>query len=349
MKDKEAAVYESKSVKVFRSEDYNYNFNKTTGFFARWGKNEEDDPQFSPFGPEILDIEVTTKCSGPGNKLCTFCYKSNTPNGKNMSLDTFRKVLDKMPRTLTQVAFGADAHATSNPDLFKMMEYCKYNAKNPVVPNITVADISDDTADTLSRLCGAVAVSRYSDKELCYNSVKKLSDRGVHQTNIHVMISQETLEQAIETIKDYKTDPRLAHLNAIVFMSLKKKGRGERFTPLTQEQFKSLVELAFELKVPFGFDSCSCNKFLEAVKNKENFDILAQSSEPCESSAFSSYIDVDSTFFPCSFSEKASGWETGLKIKDDTNFMKDIWNHERVISFRENLIKCKRNCPLYEV
>ena len=345
----EAAIYESKDVKVFRSSNYNYDFNKTNGFFARWGKTEEDDPQWSPYGPEILDIEVTTKCSGPGNKLCKFCYKSNTPDGINMSLDTFKTILSKMPRTLTQCAFGADAHGTSNPDLFKMMEYCRNNEYNQIVPNITVADITDDTADKLVSLCGAVAVSRYSDKNFCYDSVKKLTDRGLTQTNIHVMISQETLEQAIETIKDYKTDTRLANLNAIVFLSLKQKGRGERFNPLTLKQFKSLVDLAFELRVPFGFDSCSCNKFLDVIKDRENYKELYQMAEPCESSAFSSYVDVNGYFHPCSFSPITPEWHTGINVVECKSFINEIWNNDAVKSFRKNLIKCGRSCPLYEV
>jgi MoaA/NifB/PqqE/SkfB family radical SAM enzyme len=339
-------IIEKGNLKILRSTDYNYLFNKNNGYFLRWGKEIDDDPQYSPYGPEILDIEVTTKCTGPSNKVCSFCYKSNTPNGSNMSLNTFKTILDKMPKTLTQIAFGADAHATSNPELWEMMKYAR---SKDVIPNITVAEITDDIADSLVHYCGAVAVSRYSDKNLCYDSVKKLTDRGLKQVNIHQMICQETYEQAIDTIKDCKIDKRLANLNAIVFLSLKKKGRGERYTPLTLEQFKSLVNLSFELKSPFGFDSCSCHKFMDAIKDRKDYSQLMKSAEPCESSAFSSYIDVDSTFYPCSFSEEAQGWEEGLKITEETDFMKDIWNNPRTIEFRNNLLKCSRKCPLYKI
>ena len=44
--------------KVCRSEEYNYVFRKADGFFARWGKTKEHDPQQAPF-PEILDMEVS--------------------------------------------------------------------------------------------------------------------------------------------------------------------------------------------------------------------------------------------------------------------------------------------------
>lgn len=45
-------IFETPKQKIVRSKGYNYEFNKKTGFFARWGKVKEDDPLFSPFGPE---------------------------------------------------------------------------------------------------------------------------------------------------------------------------------------------------------------------------------------------------------------------------------------------------------
>ncbi len=94
-------TFETSKQKIVHSKRYNYVFNRQTGFFARWGKKKKDDPKFSPFGAEIADIEVTTSCSGltydGKDHLCKFCYKSNTPNGKNMSFETFRKMLDNFP------------------------------------------------------------------------------------------------------------------------------------------------------------------------------------------------------------------------------------------------------------
>lgn len=69
------------------------------------------------------------------------CYKSNNPDGHNMSLDEFKNVIDKMP-WLTQCAIGADAHGTTNPDLFKMMQYARSKG---IVPNLTLADRASDT------------------------------------------------------------------------------------------------------------------------------------------------------------------------------------------------------------
>jgi hypothetical protein len=346
MEDK---VMNNDNIKIVRSEYYNYNFNYDTGFFARWGKTVEDDPQIAPF-PEILDIEVTTKCKGPGGKLCNFCYKANTPNGKNMSFNTFKTIIDKMKLTdgrigITQLAIGADAQCEANPDIWKMMEYSR---ECKIIPNITVADITDETADKLSKLCGAVAVSRYDEKDLCYNSIKKLADKGMKQVNIHQMISKESFSQAKETILDYNTDERLKDMNAIVFLSLKQKGRGTGHTPLTTDEFKELVELAFDNNVPCGFDSCGANKFLTSVKDHPNYGILEQQAEPCESTLFSSYINTDGRFFPCSFIEGVPGWEDGIDVTGDKSF-EDIWADQKVQDFRNELMSCGRSCPKFNV
>ncbi|MCL2283261.1 MAG: hypothetical protein FWC26_08090 [Fibromonadales bacterium] len=90
--------------KYFCSPDYNYSFNLKNGTFARWGATEKDDPEFSTFGPEILDFEITEICAG----FCPYCYKDNKPYGKNTFFETFKSVVEKINpnRTLTQVAFG---------------------------------------------------------------------------------------------------------------------------------------------------------------------------------------------------------------------------------------------------
>ncbi len=174
IKSKNVKIRETKQglVKTASYSNYNYSFRIRDGLFVRWGKTLKEDPQVAP-APEILDIEISTKCANG----CNFCYKSNTSNGKNMSLDTFKKVLDKFPNNLTQIAIGSDSSGISNPDIFSMMQYAR---KNGIVPNITVADITKDTAERLAEVTGAVAVSRYKDKNKCYNSVKYLLDAGLN-------------------------------------------------------------------------------------------------------------------------------------------------------------------------
>lgn len=398
-------ILETPEFKIARSDDYNFNFFKENGYFERWGKTKEDDPEVAP-SPEILDIEVTTICKGPGGKLCNFCYKKNSPKGENMSFENFKKIIDKMTkatvaitdengvttfckpeteftlasgetvtaenleensqlmtfkamkiakyaknRSLMQAALGLDASCTSNPDVWKMMDYCRNNPYTAVIPNVTVADIDDATADNLVNVCGAVAVSRYEDKNYCYDSVKKLTDRGLKQTNIHIMISKETMDQAIETIKDYKNEERLAELNAIVFLSLKRKGRGINHTPLTSDEFKQLVDLAFDLEVPIGFDSCSAHKFLKSIEDLEEDrrKALVECVEPCESTCQSQFCSVSGYFFPCSFVDGEGEWKEGLSVLNCDDFLKDVWHHPKTEKFRSELLANKRNCFYFEV
>ena len=346
-------VRENEDIKILKSKEANYFFDKKTGYMASWGKTVEEDVKVFP-APTLLDIEVTTKCTGVNGKVCPFCYKANTPNGENMSFETFKTILDKFPNVLTQIAFGADATLESNPDLWEMMAYTRGKG---YVPNITCAQISEATADNLARYCGAVAISRYDDANACYDSVYKLTSRGMKQVNIHLMISQETYDNAVQTLKDCKTDERLKNLNAVVFLSLKKKGRGTGHHVLTQEQFNSLVELALKNNVRIGFDSCSSFKVFTAFSNKPEMRYVKDSIIPCESTLESSYINVKGEFFPCSFMEGTEGWKTGIDVVNCNDFIDDIWNNPRTEEFRNALLAtatsetgCScRICPYYEI
>ena len=351
MEFKEQYSLDTSAGKIFTSTDYNFIFDKKTGYFLRWGKNRKDDPEYS-LGPEILDIEVTTICNGIPNQEgiespCKFCYKSNTKNGKNMSVETFKKIFYKFDkRILTQVAFGVDAKAESNPDLWHMMDICRAEG---IIPNLTVANINDDIAWKIVTHAGACAVSRYANKDICYNSVKRLTDNKMKQVNIHCMISEETFDIAFETLRDRLTDKRLEKLNAIVLLSLKQKGRGIRHTPLAFEKFKQLVYFALDNKIGIGFDSCGANKFIKVIENNPDKDKLIPMVEPCESSLFSSYVSVDGKFYPCSFAENTEGWKEGLDVLNCDNFIKDVWNHPRTLEFKKKLLNCHRNCPLFGV
>ena len=67
---KDFKLLDNNEVKILKSENYNFNFNKKTGAFYRWGKTIEEDPQIGL--PEIADIEITTICDGPNGAPCKF-------------------------------------------------------------------------------------------------------------------------------------------------------------------------------------------------------------------------------------------------------------------------------------
>jgi hypothetical protein len=338
-------IKESARQKILLGDGYNYLFDRVNGNFLRWG-DENNDPDYSPYGPEIADIEISTKCHGVGT-VCNFCYKSNTPKGEDMSLETFQKLFDKLPRTLTQIAFGIGD--IDSPNIWPIFDYTRSKG---VVPNVTVngAGITDEIAKRLSDTMGAVAVSLY-DEDITYNAIQEITAAGLRQVNIHFMIAEETFSKAMKLLDDIKTDHRLKNLRAVVFLSLKQKGRAKSgYTRLSEEKFKQIVDKAFALEINIGFDSCGAFKFLDCVKDRPDYETLKRCSESCEAACFSSYFNVRGEYFPCSFIEGTPGWEKGLEIKDD--FFKDVWCHEKTAHFRCKVMNCrhdKKACPVYDI
>lgn len=91
---------ETENFKHLRSPNSNYDFNKKTGYTEMWGKTKEEDIIYSDVGPQILDLEISTICNGyKNNGRCACCYKNDTNSqsqDQNMSLETFKKVLDSL-------------------------------------------------------------------------------------------------------------------------------------------------------------------------------------------------------------------------------------------------------------
>lgn len=302
-----------------------------------------------PFNGKVYNFACTPDHTYIANNIVVHnCYKNNSPAGHNMTFETFKKIFDILPKSITQIAFGADSTLKSNPDLWKMMEYAR---ANNIIPNITAAQIDDETADNLVRYCGAVSISRYDNKDVCYDSIKRLTDRGMKQVNMHFMIADETYDKAIETLNDIKTDPRLEKLNAIVFLSLKKKGRAviNSYNCLPQEKFNNLVNIAKENNISIGFDTCSAKKAMEVLG-----DSFRSTVSFCESTLESCYISCDGEYFPCSFMEGTEGWEKGIKVlecQSPEDFINKVWNNPRTVEFRKNLLAIRgcRSCPYYEI
>jgi hypothetical protein len=101
----------------------------------------------------------------------------------------------------------------------------KFCRENKVIPNVTIngEDLTDEKANCLSELCGAVAVSLY-DYDTCYNAVKKLTDLGMKQINIHCLVAKETEEKSVNvsanplpvSFKDFVKHPK----EAIAFLAI---------------------------------------------------------------------------------------------------------------------------------
>jgi hypothetical protein len=354
--DNKYFIGENKNSKTLISPSYKYKFSKEDGTLIRWGIHIDDNPDSSEFGPEIADIEVSTICHGVNGSPCSFCYKCNKAEGEYMTIDMFKKIFNKIPRTLTQIAFGI-GDIDGNPDLWNILEYCRENEHNYVVPNITINGdrMTPEYYDRLANVCGAVAVSRYDSLDICYNAVKELTDRDMKQVNIHMLLSEETYESCLQTLVDAQKDPRLEKLNAVVFLALKPKGRGKCLTSLMDvKRYRKLIDIATENKINIGFDSCSAPIFLAAMRGHKDYEMYETLSEPCESDLFSVYINTQGVMFPCSFTEDEV---EGINLLEVNDFVEEAWNNKVTTEWRKELlatasskhcmVKGCRQCPRY--
>jgi MoaA/NifB/PqqE/SkfB family radical SAM enzyme len=336
-------IVEKENRKALFSAEYNFVFNKDNGFFARWGKTTDDDPQFSPFGPEILDLEIS---SGKCNGRCKFCYKNNGEdiNTHHLTLEEFKTIFHKMPATLGQIAFGI-CDISSNPDFFAMMKYAK---EKGVIPNYTCngLEVTKEIAEKTASICGAVAVSIVNKKK-SLEAIRKFVEAGITQTNCHYMLSLETYDKAFEIVDELS---KIKGFNAIVFLQYKHKNPKSNFhSVLDVDKYTKLTKYCDEKKIQYGFDSCSANIFVASLKDNPKKEQIETLVEPCESGLFSSYINCFGEFSVCSFAEGEDNWQKGIDVLNCDDFIKDVWNHPRLIKWRERLLENKRNCPIYDL
>jgi len=358
-------IIDLKTKKFITSSKYNLIFDKRTGFTSRWGKTEDDDPQFCPFGPEILDMEISSAadndtsandplhivtdhgCHGLGCRK--FCYKKNRPNKSvHMSLNTFKQIMDTMPKTLCSIAFGVLSPIEQHPEIWEIFEECR---KRDVVPCVTINQkLTYETAVNLAKYCGAVAVSvNKHNKEIAYQTICTLSrDFDMTQINIHIVLSNDSVDFIKEVVDDMKHDHRLTYMNALVMLSFKDKAHSDAMQPITSSYYREVIEYCMAAGINFGFDSCSAKAYLKAIEDHPDRERLETYVEPCESMMFSAYIDVNARLYACSFLENRGMWLDGIDVLKYNNFMK-IWNCKKVQKWRETLLKTERGCPEYKI
>ena len=339
-------------LKFLQSSDYNYAFNFASGYFERWGNTTEDDPTWSPFGPEIMDIEISDGESCP--MTCAFCYKGNkkgdSTKSNHMSLETFKQIFSTFPKTVTQIAFGITSIG-AHPEIFGIFDHCR---KNRVVPNVTINGmdpLTDDQIKSLKSLCGAMAISiNKTNKDQGFNLIHRLTTAGCQQINIHYVISKQTIDFAYEVINSMKEDPRLANMNAIVFLGLKPKERGQNLAILPTSEYIKLVDHCLATQTKFGFDSCSAPRFDKAVEVSDLEEVkkkmLLSCSERCESGLFSAYIDCTGKYWHCSFGEGRED-SYGIDCTKIVDFTKEVWLSGPMTVWRKKLFSLERECPLY--
>ena len=298
--------------------DYYQIFNKTTGFNVRMGKTFEDDPSWCPLGPEILDLEISINgCPRVGGASCKFCYKNNTDKpATNMSLADFKKIVCKFPRNLSQIALGITGVQT-NPDFKEMLRWLREDMG--IVPNYTLsgADLNDDIFEATLKYCGRVAVSVYeTDKNLCFNTIKRFNERSPNFCNMHLILS----------------DYNLKFVNEVLDCTL------------SPETLDAVITRCTKIGIGYGFDSCSCGLVQEYFKAKGKPE-LVKYCEPCESSRISGYINTFGQYFHCSFCEHVPNFKSYNFLTDDFSFEK-FWV-EDCEKYRK--LDTMNNCPCFKI
>jgi MoaA/NifB/PqqE/SkfB family radical SAM enzyme len=301
-----------------------------------------------PYEGKVYNFHCRPDENYISNKILVHnCYKNNKRTGEQMSFETFKKLFTRLPKGTTQVAFGI-GNLYGHNDMWKIFQYSRDNG---VIPNVTINgwELTDEVAARLASVMGAVAVSRYEPPDICYDAVKKLTDLGMKQCNIHMLLSIQTYDACMQLLRDVEDDPRLTNLNAVVFLMLKPKGRGATLGQLRDyTKYKALVDYALERNLRIGFDSCGVPSFLNTVKGHPNYKSFEQATDRCESGLFSLYVDVRGNVWPCSFGQNRKDL-TPINLLTIENFEKEVWESQIMSEWRARLLSNERSCPLYDL
>jgi radical SAM protein with 4Fe4S-binding SPASM domain len=336
----EVKVIDNKDVKIFSSPAYNYIFRKEDGFFLRWGRTKEDNPKFGPFGPELLDISITSRCY-PGT--CKYCYQNAKKDGLDMSVDYLRKLLEKIPPSVGQIAWGG-GEPTMHPDFVEILRMTREDFG--IVPNYTTNghNLTKEIVEATAKYSGAVATSYHGDWDVTLQSVNKFTEAGMDQTNIHFVLSEDTIDEAIWLCG--RPQNAFKNVNAVVFLLYKPQGRAPKSGILRNEsKILELLKLMRENKsFKMGFDSCSVPMLYKFASGKQDIEMLELLAEPCESTLFSYYIDVDGKGYPCSFCKSHVEPINVNAEEEDFNFLRDVWYNHITTEFRRKNMNSTQDC-----
>jgi len=316
-------------------------FDTKTGLYIRSGviedgKATEEDPFMASF-PELIDIGIMGSCTHGENGLCSAagvqCYQDGLRIKKpNMSLSDFKRIIDECEGKTYQVALGGRGDPNEHINFAEMIAYCRNKG---IVPNYTTSGygLTEEQADLSGVYCGAVAVSWYGHQHTL-KAIQLLLDKGV-KTNIHFVLSNSSIEYAIELLKG-KGLPK--GVNAIVFLLHKPIGLGLASNVLKASDpriptFFEAVEAALDDNaVKIGFDSCTVPGIINYGKAIDTLFV-----DTCEAARWSMYISADLTATPCSF-------DVGEGFNLENGTIAEAWHSEDFKKFRKYFKNSCQTC-----
>lgn len=276
-------------------------FDKKSGTYVRSGifvdGEETAENPFRATFPHLIDIGIMGHCTHGISGLCESAGIGCYQNGRdtvlpNMLLTDFKYIAKQCQGFVDQFALGGRGDPDEHEDFEEILKVChEYN----IVPNYTTSGftLTQEKAKLSKQYCGAVAVSWYRN-DYTFKAIELLKQEGV-RTNIHYVLGNNTLDEAIERIKN-RTFPQV---NAIIFLLHKPRGLGNQLNILNPndprvEEFLGL--LTKKGNYNFGVDSCTIPGL---INFGTDFDI--NSLDTCEAGRFSAYISAEMKMMPCSF------------------------------------------------
>lgn len=331
---------------------YNFLADPKTGFTYRWGDNFDENPYMAPW-PELVDISISNYCTNN----CDYCYRQSSETGSFMSLEDFQICLEQLSNEkfggVFQIALGG-GEPLLHPEFNRMLRLAKeYN----IIPNYTTSGKFFDAENlkTTRECCGAIAVSWDPSRNLTLEELKETGEllkNNMIQSNIHFVVSNSTIETAIQILKgDFKE--YLENFNSVIFLTYKPTGRASNSDIIQQgpelREFLELVDKSpTDLKI--GFDACFVPALIKYTAIDTDFV------DSCECGFFSLYIDENLNVSPCSFCNDDS-----YSYNLNESNIEDIW-HLKLSDYRkfvaENTknscidcdknLECRGKCPFFK-
>lgn len=332
-----------KITKVDKQNKFIATFETSNGYYVRSGViNKGVDTGVDPFMasyPELIDVGIMGHCDHAPQ--CTVgCYQGGIDNQKpNMELKDYQSIIDQSKGKVFQIALGGHGDPNKHENFEEIL---KYTRENNIVPNYTTSglNLTDHEVELTKKYCGAVAVSWYR-QEHTIAALQRFMTAGC-TTNVHFVLSNKTIDEAIEILKGehrcfqrYYLNPE-RQVNAIIFLMHKPVGCGRQEDVLDVndprlKEFFSLVSKEHPFKV--GFDSCT-------VPGLVNFaDINFDSVDTCEGARYSMYISSDMIAVPCSFDQRHH-YGVDLKVFP----IQTTWDSNSFSEFRSHMKNSCKGC-----
>ncbi len=334
---------------IYKDEVFNFFeiFNEENGTLFR-SDVDGVDPVMRSF-PELLDVGIMGHCDSGEYCRCAGidCYqKGFIVCAPHMSYENFLEIVKQATGKTFQIALGGAGDPNKHPRFEDILKCCRAYR---IVPNMTTSgfQMTDNEVEVIKKYCGAIAVSWYSrlidgkeSNRETIDAVERFVKNGC-TTNIHYVVSKDTIDEAIIRLEN---DLFPKGVNAVVFILYKPVGNGiaEKVLNNRDVRVERFLSLATKMKHPYrvGFDTCFTSALLCWADT-----VPAASIDACEAATFSMYIDSLMNCYPCSFGI----WDKDISESMSCKTIREIWQGEKFIAFRERKKEKCSNCGCREL